>query len=140
MKFAIFLRQDYHVRYHIRQFFVPLASPNKWVYWECICKLFSVMDNQLSFGVERDVLVDELQYYFEQSNAADFSEEELTGTDSRSKANWMLRRLEHCGCPCSGSAVSKISTSRQRFRNKPRCPANDKVFDFLDIRVYNTGR
>lgn len=78
-------------------FFVPLASPNKLVYWECICKLFSVMDNQLSFGVERVVLVDELQYYFEQSNAADFSEEELTGTDSRSKANWMLRRLEHCG-------------------------------------------
>ncbi|MCI9141437.1 MAG: hypothetical protein HFH87_02300 [Lachnospiraceae bacterium] len=78
-------------------FFVPLASPNKLVYWECICKLFSIMDNQLSFGVERDVLVDELQYYFEQSNAADFSEEELVGTDSRSKANWMLRRLEHYG-------------------------------------------
>ncbi len=78
-------------------FFVPLASPNKLVYWECICKLFSIMDNQLSFGVERDVLVDELQYYFEQNNAADFSEEELAGTDSRSKANWMLRRLEHYG-------------------------------------------
>lgn len=78
-------------------FFVPLASPNKIVYWECICKLFSIMDNQLSFGVERDVLVDELQYYFEQSNAADFTEEEMTGTDSRSKANWMLRRLEHYG-------------------------------------------
>ena len=78
-------------------FFVPLASPNKLVYWECICKLFSIMDNQLSFGVERDVLVDELQYYFEQTNAADFSEEELVGTDSRSKANWMLRRLEHYG-------------------------------------------
>lgn len=78
-------------------FFVPLASPNKLVYWECICKLFSVMDKQLSFGVERDVLVDELQYYFEQLNAADFTEEELAGTDSRSKANWMLRRLEHCG-------------------------------------------
>lgn len=78
-------------------FFVPLASPNKLVYWECICKLFSIMDNQLSFGVERDVLVDELQYYFEQANAADFSEEELVETDSRGKANWMLRRLEHYG-------------------------------------------
>ena len=78
-------------------FFMPLASPNKLVYWECICKLFSIMDNQLSFGVERDVLVDELQYYFEQTNAADFSEEELVETDSRSKANWMLRRLEHYG-------------------------------------------
>ncbi|MDE5932825.1 MAG: hypothetical protein K2H40_10160 [Lachnospiraceae bacterium] len=78
-------------------FFMPLASPNKLVYWECICKLFSIMDNQLSFGVERDVLVDELQYYFEQANAADFSEEELVGADSRSKANWMLRRLEYYG-------------------------------------------
>ena len=78
-------------------FFVPLASPNKLVYWECICKLFSIMDNQLSFGVERDVLVDELQYYFEQTNAVDFSEEELVGTDNRSKANYMLRRLEYYG-------------------------------------------
>ncbi len=41
-------------------FFVPLASPNKTVYWECICKLFTTMDSQLFFGVERDVLVDEL--------------------------------------------------------------------------------
>ena len=49
---------------------MPLASPNKVVYWECICKLFSVMDHQLSFGVERDVLVEELQYYFEASQAA----------------------------------------------------------------------
>ena len=51
--------------FHIidEHFFVPLASPNKVVYWECICKLFSVMDHQLSFGVERDVLIEELQYY-----------------------------------------------------------------------------
>ena len=41
-------------------FFVPLSSPNKTVYWDCICKLFSVMEHQLSFGVERDVL----EYYF----------------------------------------------------------------------------
>ena len=33
-------------------FFVPLASPNKAVYWECLVKLFTVMDHQLSFGVE----------------------------------------------------------------------------------------
>ena len=46
--------------FHIidEHFFVPLASPNKLVYWECIRKLFSVMDHQLSFGVERDVLVE----------------------------------------------------------------------------------
>ncbi len=78
-------------------FFAPLAAPGKIVYWECICKLFTVMDNQLSFGVEREVLVDELQYYFEQTNAADLTEEELKDTDSRGKANWMLRRLEFYG-------------------------------------------
>lgn len=78
-------------------FFAPLAAPGKTVYWDCICKLFTVMDNQLSFGVERDVLVDELQFYFDQSNAAELSDEELKGSDSRGKANWMLRRLEFYG-------------------------------------------
>ncbi|MEF2955255.1 MAG: DUF5716 family protein [Blautia sp.] len=78
-------------------FFVPLASPNKIVYWECICKLFSVMDHQLSFGVEREVLVDELQYYFEQSVAAEIVEEDFAGADSRGKANGILRKLERYG-------------------------------------------
>ncbi len=78
-------------------FFVPLSSPNKTVYWECICKLFSVMEHQLSFGVEREVLADELQYYFEQSTAAEFVEEEFAASDSRGKANGILRRLEYYG-------------------------------------------
>lgn len=78
-------------------FFTPLASPNKTVYWECIMKLFTVMDNQLSFGVERDLLVEELQYYFEQNNAAALAEEDIKDADSRGKANWMLRRLEYYG-------------------------------------------
>lgn len=78
-------------------FFVPLASPNKTVYWECICKLFSVMDYQLSFGIEREVVADELQYYFEQSVAAEIVEEDFSGADSRGKANGILRKLEHYG-------------------------------------------
>lgn len=78
-------------------FFVPLASPNKTVYWECICKLFSVMDYQLSFGIEREVIADELQYYFEQSAAAEIVEEDFAGADSRGKANGILRKLEHYG-------------------------------------------
>ena len=78
-------------------FFTPLSAQNKIVYWECICKLFSIMDNQLSFGVEREVLVDELQYYFEQLNAADMEEEEFLEVDSRGKANLMLRKLEYYG-------------------------------------------
>ena len=78
-------------------FFVPLSSPNKTVYWDCICKLFSVMEHQLSFGVERDVLVDELEYYFDQTGAAQVVEEDFAGSDSRGKANGILRRLEYYG-------------------------------------------
>ena len=51
-------------------FFVPLASPNKLVYWECVCRLFSIMDNQLSFGVERDV---DLCQYFRQKKLKDYA-------------------------------------------------------------------
>ena len=85
--------------FHILQgnFFVPLSSPNRIVYWECICKLFSTMEHQLSFGVERDVLVDELEYYFDQTQAADMEEDEFQALDSRGKANSMLRKLEFYG-------------------------------------------
>ena len=78
-------------------FFAPLSSPNRIVYWECICKLFSVMEYQLSFGVERDVLVDELEYYFDQTQAAEMTVEEFAALDSRGKANSMLRKLEFYG-------------------------------------------
>lgn len=78
-------------------FFSPLASPNRIVYWDCICKLFSVMEAQLSFGTEREILADELQFYFEQNNAADFEEEEMAAADPRKKANEMLRLLENFG-------------------------------------------
>lgn len=78
-------------------FFAPLAAPGKIVYWECIAKLFNIMDKQLSFGIEREILAEELQYYFEQSNAAELSEEDIKDLDSRGKANWMLRRLEFYG-------------------------------------------
>lgn len=85
--------------FHIlpENFFVPLSSPNRIVYWECICKLFSIMKQQLSFGVERDLLVDELEYYFDQTQAAEMDEEEFEAQDSRGKANSMLRKLENYG-------------------------------------------
>lgn len=79
------------------RFFMPLASPNRKIYWECISKLFTVMNHQLSFGIERDVLVEELQYYFEQEHAIEIEDEDISGKSSRDKANWMLRRLEYYG-------------------------------------------
>ena len=47
-------------------FFSPLAAPGRLVYWECIQRLFAITSKQLSFGVEQEVLVDELEYYFDQ--------------------------------------------------------------------------
>lgn len=78
-------------------FFTPLSSPNRLVYWECLCKLFGAMNAQLSFGVEREILMDELQFYFEQNQAAEFEEDELNALDPRKKANEMLRLLEKYG-------------------------------------------
>ncbi|MBQ9015984.1 MAG: hypothetical protein IJ109_07650 [Firmicutes bacterium] len=89
-------------------FFGPLAAPGKTVYWECIRRLFAITSRQLSFGVERDVLVDELEYYFEQNLAADLPRDAWEEQDRnrsgagmalspRDKANHMLRRLERYG-------------------------------------------
>ena len=64
------------------------------MYWECISRLFAIMEHQLSFGVEREVLVDELEFYFGQENAAQLVEEEFQADDSRSRANGILRRLD----------------------------------------------
>jgi len=55
------------------------------------------MEHQLSFGVERDVLVEELEYYFDQTQAAEMDEEEFQALDSRGKANSMIRKLEFYG-------------------------------------------
>lgn len=68
-----------------KEFFTPLASPNRLVYWDCLCRLFQAMSAQLSFGIEREILVDELQFYFEQNQAAEFEEDDINGMDSRKK-------------------------------------------------------
>ena len=86
-------------------FFNPLASPSRVVYWECIKRLFAITSRQLSFGVERDVLVDDLEFYFDQELSADVPDlTEETGSDSvssagtsRDKANQIIRSLENRG-------------------------------------------
>lgn len=78
-------------------FFSVLASPGKIAYWDCILRIFDITSSQLSFGVERDVLVDDLEYYFSSSMSADLEEEDAGSLSPRDKANFMLRRLEGCG-------------------------------------------
>lgn len=82
-------------------FFGPLAAPGKIVYWDCISRLFAVMSGQLSFGVERSLLVDELEFYFDSAVSADIPEADKEAGEkvqsSRDKANFMLRKLESYG-------------------------------------------
>ena len=84
-------------------FFIPLSSPNRRVYWECLTEVFSITGKQLSFGVERDIVTDRLEYYFDQDLAADITESEedpscfSAGSSSRDKANFIIRSLERYG-------------------------------------------
>lgn len=103
-------------------FFSPLSSPGKMVYWECIEILFRTSSNQLSFGVERDVLVGELEDYFSSAMSAELDEREYleAATESnivspRDKANFMLRRLESCGWIYTDTDYSYVQ--RTSFRD-----------------------
>lgn len=78
-------------------FFNVLAAPGKVAYWDCILRIFDITSSQLSYGVERDILVDDLEYYFSSTMSADLQEEDTGSMTPRDKANFMLRRLESCG-------------------------------------------
>ncbi|MDD3168222.1 MAG: DUF5716 family protein [Eubacteriales bacterium] len=83
------------------KFFSILSTGNKKLYWECIYKLFTIMSNQLSFGVKREDITDELIYYFDSEMsmeiAGDEDAAENSFRDSRDKANFIIRRLADCG-------------------------------------------
>lgn len=86
------------------KFFSILSSGNKKLYWECIFKLFTIMSNQLSFGVKRDEIIDELVYYFDSEMSMEITgDDDATENafreirDSRDKANFIIRKLADCG-------------------------------------------
>lgn len=88
----------------LEKFFSILSSGNKRLYWECIYKLFTIMSNQLSFGVKREDIIDELVYYFDSDMSMEISRDEDAAEngfrdirDSRDKANFIIRRLADCG-------------------------------------------
>lgn len=68
-----------------------------------MAEVFSITGKQLSFGVERDIVTDRLEYYFDQNLAADIkgSEEYPSSfpesSSSRDKANFIIRSLERYG-------------------------------------------
>jgi len=80
-------------------FFKPLTSKYKETYVDCLEIIYETYRTEFSFGVEREVLIGKLEQYFDERFPEEmiFDEEEVSLTDSRSKANSILRNLKICG-------------------------------------------
>lgn len=87
--------------FHIlpEEFFKPLTSKYKATYVDCIRLIYNTYRTELSFGVDKEVILAELENYFDNEVSTEmvFEEDEEVAKDSRSKANGILRRLKDSG-------------------------------------------
>lgn len=80
------------------KFFSPLASPNKKVYADCIFLIYKLMNSQLAFGIERDLIIDCLMDYFNEHQEELVDEDDIKNIkSSRDKAGLILRKLYEYG-------------------------------------------
>jgi hypothetical protein len=80
------------------EFFKPLTSKYKKEYVDCIQLIFNTYRSELSYGVDRDIVLSSLESYFEE-NSTDgmlFEDESTVANDARSKANAVIRTLKEC--------------------------------------------
>lgn len=81
-----------------QDFFKPLTSKHKKLYIDCITIIYNIYKNELSFGVDKAIIVSELEIYFEnQSNEEIIFDDDEIAKDSRTKANKILRSLKESG-------------------------------------------
>lgn len=82
------------------KFFSLLATPNKNLYMKIISRIFISMQNGLSYGLDREILIDEIEELLNSSDYSIFNDEnekyETVGSN-REKANMFIRRLIECG-------------------------------------------
>lgn len=81
------------------EFFKPLTSKYKTTYIDCLRLIYNTYKTELSFGVDKEVILSELENYFDNESNIEmvFDEDEEIAKDSRSKANGILRRLKDSG-------------------------------------------
>lgn len=79
-------------------FFKPLTSKYKKEYADCIQLLFQSFKAELSYGVDREIVLNALENYFEENASVEmvFDEEEEVLKDARSKAGQVIRVLKEC--------------------------------------------
>lgn len=77
-------------------FFKPLTSKYKSTYVDCLRLIYNTYKTELSFGVDKEVILSELENYFDKESNTEivFEEDQEIARDSRSKANGILRRLK----------------------------------------------
>lgn len=77
-------------------FFKPLTSQFKNIYIDCLTIIYDSYRSELSYGIDREILVSKMSDYFERSNISDieFDEESEILRDSRAKATTFLRKLK----------------------------------------------
>lgn len=77
-------------------FFKPLTSKYKTTYIDCLLLIYNTYRSELSFGVDKEIIVTQLETYFDNEFTSEmvFDEDNEIAKDSRSKANAILRRLK----------------------------------------------
>lgn len=80
-------------------FFKPLTSKYKNTYTDCLELIYNTYRTEFSFGVDKEVILSELESYFDRESGTEmvFEEDQEVAKDSRSKANGILRRLKDSG-------------------------------------------
>lgn len=80
-------------------FFKPLTSQLKTIYLDCLKIIYDSYRSELSYGIDREILVSKITDYFERSNILyiEFEDETEILKDSRMKATIFLRKLKDFG-------------------------------------------
>jgi len=81
-------------------FFKPLTSKYKNKYIDCLLLIYNTYKSELSFGVDKEIIIAELENYFDSASITEmiFDEDDHEiARDSRAKANAIIRRLKDSG-------------------------------------------
>lgn len=79
-------------------FFKPLTSKYRQIYADCILLIFNTFKPEISYGVNREIVVKALTDYFEVDDMEmTFDDEETFIKDAREKANAVIASLKSCG-------------------------------------------
>lgn len=80
-------------------FFKPLTGHLKFIYLDCLNIIYESYRSELSYGIDREILVAKLTDYFERLGTSEitFEDESETLHDSRTKSTMFLRKLKEYG-------------------------------------------